>query len=278
MTTRTMSLISAPGRLAGSSLARSITRWNPILRLSMPPRNSLRFHCFSLMHGDSTRIRPLWHAFPSSPDSNVVYFYSMTLTDITDLEDESELGYYTTTGTVEVGGSVTGEIDVAHDADWFRVELKAGTTYRIRMRGAESDGGTLADPYLRVKDDPDVFTFVAPPVNDDKSATERDSEITWSPPRNEDYFIEANTKASGTGTYTIEVEVVTGGVRITGTARQGETLTADTSMIADSDGLTGASYTFQWVRVTDNRFGIEENIPAPPAAPTSLSARTWAIG
>ena len=93
----------------------------------------------------------VWHAFPSSPDSNVVYFYSMTLTDITDLEDESELGYYTTTGTVEVGGSVTGEIDVAHDADWFRVELKAGTTYRIRMRGAESDGGTLADPYLRGK-------------------------------------------------------------------------------------------------------------------------------
>ena len=204
----------------------------------------------------------VWHAFPSSPDSNVVYFYSMTLTDITDLEDESELGYYTTTGTVEVGGSVTGEIDVAHDADWFRVELKAGTTYRIRMRGAESDGRTLADPYLRGKRGLDTFGIGQPPSNDDKNGTGKDSEITWSPQFNGDYFIEANTKTSGTGTYTIEVEVVTGGVRISGTARQGETLTADTSMIADPDGVTGASYTFQWVRVTGSLFGaIEENIP-----------------
>ena len=55
---------------------------------------------------------------------------------------------------------------------------------------------------------------------------------------------------------------MTGGVRISGTARQGETLTADTSMIADPDGVTGASYTFQWVRVTGSLFGaIEENIP-----------------
>ena len=92
----------------------------------------------------------MWHAFPESPDGDLVRFYSMTLTDITDLEDESELGYYTTTGTVPVGGSVTGEIDVAHDADWFRVELEEGKTYRISLRGAESNGGTLADPYLRL--------------------------------------------------------------------------------------------------------------------------------
>ena len=187
----------------------------------------------------------------------------MTLTDITDLEDESELGYYTTTGTVEVGGSVTGEIDVAHDADWFRVELQAGTTYRFRLRGAESNGGTLADPYLRVKIGKDDVAFgLDLPFNDDKSATEKDSEITWTTPTGplapQEYFIEANTKTSGTGTYTIEVS---GGVHITGTPRQGQTLIADTSMIIDTDGLTGASYTFQWVRVTDVLLGFEENIP-----------------
>ena len=205
----------------------------------------------------------VWHAFPSTPDSTVPYFYSMTLTDIIDLEDESELGYYTTTGTVEVGGSVTGEIDVAHDADWFRVELQAGTTYRFRLRGAESNGGTLADPYLRVKIGKDDVAFgLNLPFNDDKSATEKDSEITWTTPTGplapQEYFIEANTKTSGTGTYTIEVS---GGVHITGTPREGETLIADTSMIIDTDGLTGASYTFQWVRVTDVLLGIEENIP-----------------
>ena len=40
----------------------------------------------------------------------------------------------------------------------------------------------------------------------------------------------------------------TGSVAVTGTATEGETLTADTSGIADADGLANAAYTYQWVR------------------------------
>ena len=40
----------------------------------------------------------------------------------------------------------------------------------------------------------------------------------------------------------------TGAPTISGTAQVGETLTADTSGIADTDGLTNASYSYQWVR------------------------------
>ncbi len=39
----------------------------------------------------------------------------------------------------------------------------------------------------------------------------------------------------------------TGAPAITGTARVGETLTADTSGISDSDGITGATFSYQWV-------------------------------
>ena len=39
----------------------------------------------------------------------------------------------------------------------------------------------------------------------------------------------------------------TGAPAITGTAQVGETLTADTSGIADSDGLTSVSYSYQWI-------------------------------
>ena len=39
-----------------------------------------------------------------------------------------------------------------------------------------------------------------------------------------------------------------GAPTISGTARVGETLTADTSDISDSDGLTNATYSYQWVR------------------------------
>ena len=39
----------------------------------------------------------------------------------------------------------------------------------------------------------------------------------------------------------------TGAAAITGTAQVGETLTADTSGIADADGLTNVSYSYQWI-------------------------------
>ena len=40
----------------------------------------------------------------------------------------------------------------------------------------------------------------------------------------------------------------TGAVTIAGTAREGETLTADTSGVQDADGLGAAAWTYQWVR------------------------------
>ena len=47
--------------------------------------------------------------------------------------------------------------------------------------------------------------------------------------------------------------VATGAPTISGTALLGETLTADTSPIMDTDGLTGVDFTYQWLRVeTDN--------------------------
>ena len=75
--------------------------------------------------------------------------YTVVLTDITDAEDDY-LGAEETTGTVAVGGSVTGNLEVDNDVDWFKVRLEEGKSYRIRMRGSESGGGTLADPTVVV--------------------------------------------------------------------------------------------------------------------------------
>ena len=44
----------------------------------------------------------------------------------------------------------------------------------------------------------------------------------------------------------------TGAPSITGTAQVGQTLTAATTGIADADGLTSVSYTYQWIRVDDD--------------------------
>ena len=190
--------------------------------------------------------------------------YTFVLTDITDSEDDY-LGAEETTGTVAVGGSVTGNLEVDNDVDWFRVRLEEGKSYRIRMRGSESGGGTLADPFLaigtvKVITDGYYGFDLSALRNDDKSTTEKDSELVVPVFTTHDAYIHAATSGTGTGTYTIEVEEVpsmqnqranspaTGGPGITGTVQAGETLTATTDGIEDEDGLTGAVFAYQWVR------------------------------
>ena len=190
--------------------------------------------------------------------------YTFVLTDITDSEDDY-LGAEETTGTVAVGGSASGNLEVDNDVDWFRVRLEEGKSYRVSMRGAESGGGTLADPFLAIGtvkvivDEYYGFDLSAL-RNDDKSTTEKDSELVVPVFTTHDAYIHAATSGAGTGTYTIEVEEVpsmqnqranspaTGGPGITGTVQAGETLTATTDGIEDEDGLTGAVFSYQWVR------------------------------
>ena len=71
--------------------------------------------------------------------------YTFVLTDITDSEDDY-LGAEETTGTVAVGGSVTGNLEVDNDVDWFKVRLEEGKSYRIRMRGVRVRGRNPGRP------------------------------------------------------------------------------------------------------------------------------------
>ena len=191
--------------------------------------------------------------------------YTIVLTDITDSGDDYQ-GAEETTGAVAVGGSVTGNLEVDNDVDPFRVRLEADKSYRIRMRGSESGGGTLADPYVSIVATSPLtqteFGFGGFPItyNNDRSETEKDSELVVTVYSSKDYLILAASPGTGTGTYTIEVEEATtsmgqranspatGGPGITGTVQAGETLTATTDGIEDEDGLTGAVFAYQWVR------------------------------
>ena len=139
--------------------------------------------------------------------------YTIVLTDITDSGDDY-LGAEETTGAVTVGGSVTGNLEVDNDVDSFRVRLEADKSYRIRMRGSESEGGTLADPYVSIVATSPLtqteFGFGTPiNFNNDRSETEKDSELVVTVYSSKDYLILAASPGTGTGTYTIEVEEAT---------------------------------------------------------------------
>ena len=53
-----------------------------------------------------------------------------------------------TSGVVAVGGIAVCNIETGGDQDWFAVELVAGRTDTIDLRGSGTGDGTLGDPYL----------------------------------------------------------------------------------------------------------------------------------
>ena len=118
-----------------------------------------------------------------------------------------------------------------------------------------------------------VLTFVSAP--NFEAATDADGD--------NDYVVVVRA-TSGTGarvktadqTITVTVtdanDPATGTPTISGTATVGQVLTASTTGIADADGLTGVTYTYQWVRVDADGTSNPTDIAGEIAATYNLTA------
>jgi hypothetical protein len=102
--------------------------------------------------------------------------------------------------------STTGNIEVANDDDWFKVQLNPGTSYRINLDGADSGGGTLPDPYLHIYDHNSALV-----IDNDDVYPHRDSEVIFTTPSGANpltYYVDASSwpyTGNQTGTYTVRV-------------------------------------------------------------------------
>ena len=108
-----------------------------------------------------------------------------------------------TAGSVVVGGSAGGDIEVADDADWFGLDLAAGDRIMIDLEGSPTGAGTLSDPYLTVYD-----ASGAAILGDDDGGTDFNSRLLFEPPAAGRYYLEATSFGSATGTYTLTVSDV----------------------------------------------------------------------
>ena len=117
----------------------------------------------------------------------------------------------TTSGRVEVGASATGNIGIANDYDWFRVDLEAGKTYQIDLKGIGGGGGTLKNPYLlNIRDS--SGTEIDGTENDDVDPSNDiyDSQTVYTPTAAGTYYlVAASGLTGGTGTYTLSVRDIT---------------------------------------------------------------------
>ena len=114
-------------------------------------------------------------------------------------------GDSTTTRTITVGGSITDQIEVVHDHDWFKISLTAGQSISVSV-----DGITLEDPYLRIRDANGNIIY----ENDDiSSGVNRDSLLAFTATYSGTYYIDVGAwepttppaDYTGTGSYTLSV-------------------------------------------------------------------------
>ena len=131
--------------------------------------------------------------------------YTLSVADVTVTDD-----YSADTGTaaaVAVGGSATGEIEAARDADWFAVTLEAGRSYRIDLKGKDTGDGTLRDPYLHGIHD--AKGVEVPGTWNDDGGKGRNGREFFTPDEDGTYYVAASAVGDGTGSYTLSVADVT---------------------------------------------------------------------
>ena len=142
-------------------------------------------------------------------------------------ENSAATGAPTISGTAQVGKTLTADTSGIDDEDGLD---HADFSYQWLADDTDISGAT-GSAYTLVEADEGKAIRVRASFTDDESneeslTSEATDAVAAAPA--------ANTPATGTPT-------------ISGTAQVGETLTADTSGISDADGLTSASYSYQWL-------------------------------
>ena len=177
------------------------------------------------------------HYVAAGADGDGEGTYTLSVTELSDSITDDYLVTTQTTGAVVVEGSVTGEIDYAHDRDWFAVALEAGKIYRIDLEGSETGAGTLSDPYLRGIYDA-AGVLIAGTTDDDDGAR-RNSRVYFTAQEDATYYVAVGAAGDGEGAYTLSVTEATddfaAGTETTGTVEVGGSATGEIDFFSDRD-------------------------------------------
>ena len=155
-------------------------------------------------------------------------------------------------GTAQVGETLTADTSGISDADGL---ADATFAYQWLADGTGTAGAT-GDAYILTTSEMGKIIKVRVSFTDDAGNEET-----------------LTSTATGTVSPAVQPQTAnssaTGVPTVTGTAQVGETLTADTSGIADDDGLTNVSYSYQWVA---NDGGTDADISSETDATYTLVA------
>ncbi len=149
----------------------------------------------------------------------------VTVTDV----DETQWGLPAITGTAQVGQTLTADTSAIRDTDGLE---NVSYSYQWLRGDTDIDGATSSTYALQSSDNNKVLKV----------------RVTFSD--------DGGTQYSLTSDGTAQVDTpATGLPTITGTAQCGVVLTASTTGISDSNGLTNVSYSYQWLADDTNISG-----------------------
>jgi hypothetical protein len=98
-------------------------------------------------------------------------------------ESQASLATFSSVGLT---GARTGVVQASGDHDWHALNLTAGQTYHFSLRGSASNGGTLRDPELFLRN-----STGAPVTSDDDGGLGLDSFIAFTPTTSGRYYHDA---------------------------------------------------------------------------------------
>lgn len=122
-----------------------------------------------------------------------------TVPGITVSEGASDApGSTATTDALVSGDTFSGELSSVGDKDFVSITLTAGTQYTFDLQGAGAGTGTLADPFLVLRDANGNFA-----AQDDNSGPGSDARIVFTPDSTGTYYLSARTFGTDGGTYAL---------------------------------------------------------------------------
>ncbi|WP_417211600.1 M10 family metallopeptidase C-terminal domain-containing protein [Antarctobacter sp.] len=113
--------------------------------------------------------------------------------------DDSIPADASTTETISIGQTVSGEIQTDGDQDWYRIDLQQGETVHLTLEGTVPGGFDIA-PFMGIFG-PDGTTHLRNTYAGDNIAT-----VFWTAPATGTYFIAAMSLSSATGAYRLRAD------------------------------------------------------------------------
>ncbi len=125
--------------------------------------------------------------------STVVIVPGITIT-----EDGDAAGSTATTAEMISGDTFNGTLSSGSDQDYIRINLTAGVEYTFDVQGAGAGTGTLADPYILVRN-----ANGASVASNNDGGIGDDAQVTFTPTTSGEHFIIVRTFAGTGGTYSV---------------------------------------------------------------------------